>query len=318
MKKIIKWVGLSLLVIIILVIYSGTYLDIPREELEAKYATGASQFLTLDDGSRIHYRDEGNNERLVIVLLHGFNASLFNFERLVPLLAEDFRLVSLDLPAFGLTGAVPSGKYTIENFKETVSELTHYLDIEKFSIAGNSMGGHVAWRYALEYPDQIEGLILIAAGGVSGEEQTMDDSPIVWKLMDSSLARKILLFFTPKFFADQGLQTAVADQKLVTEELVSQFHELALLKGSREAILSMITGDRRSSSGPEIFNQIRAPTLVIHGEEDNLIQVESSKYFEENIPDVEVKIYTNIGHLPMYEDPERTAKDIRDFIDNIR
>jgi pimeloyl-ACP methyl ester carboxylesterase len=236
---------------------------------------------------------------------------------LVPLLAEDFRLVSLDLPAFGLTGAVPSGEYTIENFKETVSELTHYLDIEKFSIAGNSMGGHVAWRYALEYPDQIEGLILIAAGGVSGEEQTMDDSPIVWKLMDSSLARKILLFFTPKFFAEQGLQTAVADPKLVTEELVSQFHELALLKGSREAILSMITGDRRSSSGPEIFNQISAPTLVIHGEEDNLIQVESSKYFEENIPNVEVKIYSNIGHLPMYEDPERTAKDIRNFINGI-
>ena len=80
----------------------------------------------------------------------------------------------------------------------------------------------------------------------------------------------------------------------------------------------MITGDRRSSSGPEIFDQIRAPTLVIHGEEDNLIQVERSKYFEENIPNEEVKIYTNIGHLPMYEDPERTAKDIRDFIDTIR
>ena len=314
MKKVFKWIGLSVLAILVFLIYSGTYLDIPREELESRYAIGTSQFLNLDDGSRIHYRDEGNDEGPVIVLLHGFNASLFNFERLVPLLAEDFRLVSLDLPAFGLTGAVPSGEYTIENFKETVSELTHYLDIEKFSIAGNSMGGHVAWRYALEYPDQIEGLILIAAGGVSGEEQTMDDSPIVWKLMDSGLARKILLFFTPKFFANQGLQTAVADPKLVTEELVSQFHELALLKGSREAILSMITGDRRSSSGPEIFNQISAPTLVIHGEEDNLIQVESSKYFEENIPNVEVKIYSNIGHLPMYEDPERTAKDIRNFI----
>ena len=314
MKSFFKWTGIVLVTILIVAIFRGTYLDISRQELEEKYALGESKFLILKDGSRIHYRDEGNNERPVIVLLHGFNGSLFNFEGLVSLLAEDFRLVSLDLPAFGLTGAVPSGEYTIENFKETVSELTHYLDIEKFSIAGNSMGGHVAWRYALEYPDQIEGLILIAAGGVSGEEQTMDDSPIVWKLMDSGLARKILLFFTPKFFANQGLQTAVADPKLVTEELVSQFHELALLKGSREAILSMITGDRRSSSGPEIFNQISAPTLVIHGEEDNLIQVESSKYFEENIPNVEVKIYSNIGHLPMYEDPERTAKDIRNFI----
>jgi len=79
----------------------------------------------------------------------------------------------------------------------------------------------------------------------------------------------------------------------------------------------MFSGDRYGNETPEIFKQINAPTLVIHGEEDNLIEVESSKHFEENIPEVEVKIYSNIGHLPMYEDPERTAKDIRDFIDGI-
>ena len=80
----------------------------------------------------------------------------------------------------------------------------------------------------------------------------------------------------------------------------------------------MFSGDRYGNETPEIFKQISAPTLVIHGEEDNLIEVESSKHFEENIPEVTVKIYSNIGHLPMYEDPERTSKDIRDFIDTIR
>ena len=320
MKSFFKWTGIVLVTILIVAIFRGTYLDISRQELEEKYALGESKFLILKDGSRIHYRDEGNNERPVIVLLHGFNGSLFNFEGLVSLLAEDFRLVSLDLPAFGLTGAVPSANYMIENFVNTVLEVTTQLGIEKFSIVGNSMGGHVAWRYVLEYPDQIQGLILIAAGGVITEEdlerldQQKNDSPIVWKLMDSSFARKILLFFTPRFFAEQGLQTAVADPKLVTEELVSQFHELALLEGSREAIMSMIRGDRQSSGGPEIYNKISAPTLVIHGEEDNLIKVESSKYFEENIPEVEVKIYEGIGHLPMYEDPQRTSKDIKDFL----
>ena len=320
MKSFFKWTGIVLVTILIVAIFRGTYLDISRQELEEKYALGESKFLILKDGSRIHYRDEGNNERPVIVLLHGFNGSLFNFEGLVSLLAEDFRLVSLDLPAFGLTGAVPSANYMIENFVNTVLEVTTQLGIEKFSIVGNSMGGHVAWRYVLEYPDQIQGLILIAAGGVISEEdlerldQQRNDSPIVWKLMDSSFARKILLFFTPRFFAEQGLQTAVTDPKLVTEKLVSQFHELALLEGSREAIMSMIRGDRHSSGGPEIYNKISAPTLVIHGEEDNLIKVESSKYFEENIPEVEVKIYEGIGHLPMYEDPQRTSKDIKDFL----
>jgi len=100
MKKVFNWIGLSVLAILVFLIYSGTYLDIPREELESRYAIGTSQFLNLDDGSRIHYRDEGNDEGPVIVLLHGFNASLFNFERLVPLLADYFMLVSFDLSAF--------------------------------------------------------------------------------------------------------------------------------------------------------------------------------------------------------------------------
>tara|TARA_B100000029_G_scaffold79408_1_gene70852 strand:+ start:1661 stop:1936 length:276 start_codon:yes stop_codon:yes gene_type:complete len=88
MKKVIKWAALSLLALLTCIIYIGTYFDIPREELESKYATGASQFLTLDDGSRIHYRDEGNQQGQVIVLVHGFNGSLFNFERLVPYLLK--------------------------------------------------------------------------------------------------------------------------------------------------------------------------------------------------------------------------------------
>lgn len=317
MKKVLKWIGLLITVILVVFIYRGTYFDIPREELESKYAIGASGFLIMDDGSRIHYRDEGNVQGPAIVLLHGFNGSLFNFERLVPLLADDFRLVSMDLPAFGLTGAVPSENYTTENFVNTVLEVTTQLGLEKFSIAGNSMGGHTAWRYALQYPDQIETLILIAAAGVWTEEdleRASSEGPLIWKIMSSGLAKGVLLYFSPRFFSEQGLKTAIADPELVTESLVDQFHQLALLKGSREAFISMFSDESGDWANPEIFRNITVPTLVVHGSEDNLLQVETSKHFEENIPIVEVKIYEGIGHLPMYEDPKRTSDDIRDFI----
>ena len=317
MKKVLKWIGLLITAILVVFIYRGTYFDIPREELESKYAIGASGFLIMDDGSRIHYRDEGNVQGPAIVLLHGFNGSLFNFERLVPLLADDFRLVSMDLPAFGLTGAVPSENYTTENFVNTVLEVTTQLGLEKFSIAGNSMGGHTAWRYALQYPDQIETLILIAAAGVWTEEdleRASSEGPLIWKIMSSDLAKGVLLYFSPRFFSEQGLKTAIADPELVTESLVDQFHQLALLKGSREAFISMFSDESGDWAKPEIFRNITVPTLVVHGSEDNLLQVETSKHFEENIPIVEVKIYEGIGHLPMYEDPKRTADDIRDFI----
>ncbi|MFL2705723.1 MAG: alpha/beta fold hydrolase [Gammaproteobacteria bacterium] len=322
MKKVIKWAGLSLLALLICIIYIGTYFDIPRERLEAKYAIGASQFLTLDDGSRIHYRDEGNQQGQVIVLVHGFNGSLLNFERLVPYLSKEYRLVSLDLPAFGLTGAIPSGDYSTERFMKTINQLVDSLDIDKFSIAGNSMGGGVSWRYTLEHPEQINSLILIASSSVrvEGEEESEPDedesSPLAWRLLFSNFTRKILLVFTPKLFAEQGLKTSVYDQDLATKEWANQFHELVLLEGSREAIISMFSGERYGNETPEIFKQISAPTLVIHGEEDNLIELDSVRHFEQNIPEVTIKIYSEIGHLPMYEDPLRTANDIKNFLQN--
>ena len=323
MKKILKWIGIFIIAILIILIYSGTYLDIPREKLEAKYATGSSQFLDLPDGARIHFRDEGRPDNPAIVLLHGFNGSLFNFERLVPLLAKDFRLISIDLPGFGLTGAIPSANYTTESFMDTVTSLTNQLGIEKFLIAGNSMGGGVAWRYTLEHPAKVEGLILLASSGVGSKEDVKkfeereNNPPIVWKLMNSTLFKKFLNYYTPKFFATEGLKRSVYDQKFADADHANQFHDLVLLQGSRNAILSMTMGGRRQMYGPESLSKITSPTLVIHGEEDNIIGFERSSVFKENIDNAEIKIYPEIGHLPMYEDPVRTANDIIKFYQDL-
>ena len=319
MKKILKWLGIFIISILAIIIYSGIYFDISREELEAEYGTGSSQFFELSDSSRIHFRDEGKFEKPVIVLLHGFNGSLFNFERLVPLLADDFRLISIDLPGFGLTGATVSGDYTTEGFMDVITKLTAELRIEKFSIAGNSMGGGVAWRYALENPQKVENLILLASSGVGTKEdrerfkEREKNQSIAWRLLDSGALKKFLHYYTPKFFATEALKRSVFDQKFANYEHAMQFHDLVLLEGSRNAILSMTMGGRRAMYGPEALSEIVAPTLVIHGEEDNIINVKRSFIFEENINNVKLKIYPGIGHLPMYEDPVRTASDIKEF-----
>ena len=319
MKKILKWLGIFIISILAIFIYSGIYFDISREELEAEYGTGSSQFFELSDSSRIHFRDEGKFEKPVIVLLHGFNGSLFNFERLVPLLADDFRLISIDLPGFGLTGATVSGNYTTEGFMYVITKLIEELRIEKFSIAGNSMGGGVAWRYALENPQKVENLILLASSGVGTKEdrerfkEREKNQSIAWRLLDSGALKKFLHYYTPKFFATEALKRSVFDQKFANYEHAMQFHDLVLLEGSRNAILSMTMGGRRAMYGPEALSEIVAPTLVIHGEEDNIINVKRSFIFEENINNVKLKIYPGIGHLPMYEDPVRTASDIKEF-----
>ena len=319
MKKILKYLTLSFFILLVIAVYSGTYLDIPRDKLEAKYASGASKFLDLKNGSRIHYRDEGDLYKPAIILLHGFNGSLFNFERMVPLLSKEFRLISIDLPGFGLTGAVPSMDYSTQNSILVINELTSYLGMEKFSIAGNSMGGGIAWRYALENPEKTQSLVLLASSGIYSSEERLQieeserESPLVWKLMRSNFVSYFLSLYTPKFFATQGLKTSVYDPNLATEEIANQFHELTLMQGSREAILSRFSKQNYSNEKPDILKKIQAPTLIIHGREDNIISFKSSINLDQYIQNSQLVIYPKIGHLPMYETPARVADDIKKF-----
>ena len=319
MKKILKYLTLSFFILLVIAVYSGTYLDIPRDKLEAKYASGASEFLDLKNGSRIHYRDEGDLYKPAIILLHGFNGSLFNFERMVPLLSKEFRLVSIDLPGFGLTGAIPSMDYSTQNSILVINELTSYLGMEKFSIAGNSMGGGIAWRYALDNPEKTQSLVLLASSGIYSPEERLQieeserESPLVWKLMRSNFVSYFLSLYTPKFFATQGLKTSVYDPNLATEEIANQFHELTLMQGSREAILSRFSKQNYSDEKPDILKKIQAPTLIIHGREDNIISFKSSINLDQYIQNSQLVIYPKIGHLPMYETPARVADDIKKF-----
>ena len=320
MKNFLKYLTLSFFILLVIAVYSGTYLDIPRDKLEAKYASGASKFLDLKNGSRIHYRDEGDLYKPAIILLHGFNGSLFNFERMVPLLSKEFRLISIDLPGFGLTGAVPSMDYSTQNSILVINELTSYLGMEKFSIAGNSMGGGIAWRYALENPEKTQSLVLLASSGIYSSEERLQieeserESPLVWKLMRSNFVSYFLSLYTPKFFATQGLKTSVYDPNLATEEIANQFHELTLMQGSREAILSRFSKQNYNDEKPDILKKIQAPTLIIHGREDNIISFKSSINLDQYIQNSQLVIYPKIGHLPMYETPTRVANDIKNFL----
>ena len=320
MKNFFKYLTLSFFILLVIVVYSGTYLDIPRDKLEAKYASGASEFLNLKNGSRIHYRDEGDLYKPAIILLHGFNGSLFNFERMVPLLSKEFRLISIDLPGFGLTGAIPSMDYSTQNSILVINELTKHLGVEEFSIAGNSMGGGIAWRYALENPEKTQSLILLASSGIYSSEERLQieeserESPLVWKLMRSNFVSYFLSLYTPKFFATQGLKTSVYDPNLATDEIANQFHELTLMQGSREAILSRFSKQNYSNEKPDILKKIQAPTLIIHGREDNIIPFKSSINLDQYIQNSQLMIYPKIGHLPMYETPARVADDIKNFL----
>ncbi|MFN3238946.1 MAG: alpha/beta fold hydrolase, partial [Pseudomonadales bacterium] len=173
--KVVKFALGALLVVIIGIaayLYKG---EIPADVVDAKYSSPASQFLTMANGARVHFRDEGNPNGEIIVLVHGSNASLHTWEPWVAELGDDYRIVTMDLPGHGLTGGVPDHDYSSAAQLATVAAVTQHLGLQQFVLGGNSMGGGVTWRYTLEYPEQVSAMLLIDASGLPEWRQTRQD-----------------------------------------------------------------------------------------------------------------------------------------------
>ena len=319
-KKILKFSSLSLLILLIIVIYNSIYLDIPKNEIISKHANESSKFLELSDGSLIHLRDEGNKKGKVILLIHGFNGSLFNYEPMVPFLTDEYRVISLDLPAHGLTGAVKSDLYSHEGFEKVIVEVVKLLGINKFYFVGHSMGGMIAWRYALKHLDQLNGLIIIGSPFIANEEeykdfQSVNAPPAAFEIIESKFFRRALEYVTPRLLVKEGVSQTVYDQSIVTDELVDQFHDIILMEGTRLAI-GMLVEDHEDDfiANPNDLKNISIPSLILHGEEDNLVDIRFVKHFIDQIPNVRLISYPNVGHMPPMEIPALLAQDIRGFI----
>ena len=319
-KKSFKALGIIFLILIIITIYNSIYIDIPKNEIIAKHANGASEFITLEDGSLIHIRDEGNKNGKTIVMVHGFNGSLFNYEPLIPHLNDRYRILSLDLPAHGLTGAVKSDFYSHEGFEDVIKEVVKIQEIDEFYLIGHSMGGMVAWRYTLNNIKQIKGLIIIGSPFIGSEIeyndfQSVNAPPAAFKLLDTALFREMLGYVTPRLLVKEGISQTVYDQSIVTDDLVDQFHDIILMEGTREAIGKLVINHEDNfMADPAILRKINIPTLILHGEEDNLVDIRFVSHFVEQIPDVKLISYPKVGHMPPIEIPMQLSKDIQNFV----
>ncbi len=296
---------------------AGCARDIPYATLKAKYATPASRFMTLPDGVTVHYRDQGKADAPPIVMVHGFAANLDAWEPWVARLGPEHRIITLDLPAHGLT-TVPAGyKVSTEGQVEVVDQLTRLLHADRFVLAGNSMGGGVAWNYALAHPERVAALVLVDPAGMPPSPKPgakkREGQPAVFVIMRNPLGRAILRKIDPRPLAEKGLKQAYIDEKLVTPALVDRYVELARAPGHRDLLLNG-QGRPRKPVDATTFQAIHAPTLVMHGEADTVIPVEAGKALAAAIPGAKLILYPGVGHVPMEQIPDRSAADVRAFL----
>lgn len=319
-----KWfLGIvGVIVVLAAVVLGGGYLalkrpDIAYADLAATYESPASRYVDLPSGVRMHYRDEGQAAGApTLLLIHGFSASLHTWEPWVRDLGDQYRIVTLDLPGHGLTSAPENYEASIEAFRDEVHAFTTAIGLERFAIAGSSMGGNVSWEYALAHPEQVEALILVGASGWPETRANLDQDPPIFKLLRNPTLGTILRDLDATALTRQGLHATFADSSLVDEAMVTRYVELARAPGHRDILLQMTLGFReRNYATPERLAPLaNVPVLILHGDSDRIVPPEHGQQFQSAIHGAELIMFENTGHIPQEERADESAQAVRDFL----
>ena len=292
--------------------------DRPVETLVARWAPPPSEFLDLQ-GQLVHYRDEGPRaDPAPIVLLHGTSASLHTWEGWARALRGQRRVISLDLPAFGLTGpfAGPylekfAGQtYTGAHYARFVLDVLDKLAVPRFVVAGNSLGGEVAWRIAAAAPQRVAALVLVDSAGYAVEGGTI---PLGWQIARLPVLGHVLEHLLPRPFIVQGLAAVYADPKRITEATVDRYYELTLRAGNRAALVQRAQTWSRSEGVAKVTG-VSAPTLVLWGGRDAVLPLALAQRFVADIPGARLQVFDDLGHVPQEEDPARTVAVVQAFL----
>jgi pimeloyl-ACP methyl ester carboxylesterase len=287
-------IGLSLLLM------ASRAPDVPAQQLVARYGLPPSDFIELQ-GLIVHYRDEGpRDDPVPVVLIHGTGASLHTWDGWARALRAHRRVIRLDLPGFGLTGPHPQALYSEQSYTQLVLGLLDALKVQRFALAGNSLGGEVAWRLALEAPQRTQSLVLIDSMGYAFEPESI---PTAFILASLPLSKTLAQALLPRRLVESSLRSVYGQPERVSAELVERYFLLTLREGNRRALVQRLEQMKPGEAAHRI-TLLRLPTLILWGEKDRLIPPVNAQHFARDISGSRLVMLPGLGHVPHEEDPK--------------
>ncbi len=286
--------------------------DWPVQALVARWALPPSDFIEVK-GQLVHVRDEGpKSDPEPVLLLHGTSASLHTWEGWAAALRTQRRVITIDLPGFGLTGPNAAADYRGDTYARFALDVMDALKVRRFVVGGNSLGGEVAWRTALLAPQRVSKLILVDAGGPPFEPISV---PIAFTFARLPVLNKVLDWILPRPLVLASLRSVYGDPDLVTPALVERYYELTLREGNRRALVQRFQQTVIGQDSERIA-ALKLPTLILWGGRDRLIPPETAQVFARAIAGSRVVMFDALGHVPQEEDPAQTVIPVLAFLQN--
>jgi pimeloyl-ACP methyl ester carboxylesterase len=281
--------------------------DLERAELEKRYFSSSPQIIDVD-GLKVNYKETGPKGAPALLLLHGFGSSLQAWDDWSLKLEQKYRVIRLDLPGFGLTGASPANDYSEE---KDLAILTHFADklgLEKFSVMGHSMGGKMAWSLAASQPERVQALVLMAPDGFP---ETKD---IGTKPYEVPAIMGLIKYVLPKYLVRKSIEPAFTEADALNDALVNRYFDMLRAPGVRGAILERSNQTIYTDPVPRL-KAIKAPTLLIWGEQDQMIPSTNAQSYANILSNSTTVLVPKLGHLLQEEQPEKGLAAVMQFLD---
>jgi pimeloyl-ACP methyl ester carboxylesterase len=267
------------------------------------------------DGIPFNYVDTGSGDRDPVLLVHGLGGQWQNWLENIPRLAQDRRVVAMDLPGFGITPEPEDDEdITITRYGRWVNELADRLDLGKVDLVGNSMGGYIAAEVAIQFPERVSRLVLVSAAGISSAE--VMEAPIltigrVATALASNAAARYRNLAARPITRHVSLALVARHPRLLKADLAYEgFFKGAGKPGFDDALRASLDYDFRDR-----LSDVKVPTLIVWGERDSIIPIRDADEFERLIDDSRKVVMKDCGHIPMAERPRSFNDLLVDFLD---
>lgn len=282
--------------------------DMALSELKLRYGS-ESQHVVQVDGLNIHYKDTGPKDAPVVLLLHGFGSSLQTWDVWAANLEPHYRVIRLDLPGFGLTGPSPLHDYSERGDLATLTHFVNKLGVASFSVIGHSMGGKMAWGLAAAEPERVKALVLMAPDGFP-EAKDIGTKPYA---LPSIMG--VIKYSLPKFLVRKSIEPAFFDVNALSDSLVDRYYDMLRAPGVRAAILERSNQTIYTDPVPRL-KQIKAPTLLIWGEQDQMIPSSNAQSYAHVLSNSKTVLLPKLGHLIQEEQPEVALAHVAAFLNS--
>lgn len=270
-------------------------------EFERRLAGLARKQADLPNGLRYAYLEGGKGEPLM--LLHGFGANKDNFVRVARYLTPHYRVVIPDHIGFGESAKPPQGDYAPRAQAERLRALAKALGMPQLHLGGNSMGGHIALTYAALFPAEVKSLWLLAPGGV------WSAPPSEMRKRIEGSARNPMIVRNEEEFAQ-----LVAGVTAVPLPIPRRFLDVVAQERIRNhALEERIFKQLAADSVEARVRGLRTPALIVWGAQDRVLHPGSAGILNMLLTRSEVVLMPGVGHLPMFEQPEKSALDYLQF-----